>query len=180
MLTSRRCPRGIEPAASASCQNQVHSRNLKVGLELEREMQEFQGGCHCGNVVYTLRWPLDYSLVLARCSCTFCTKHGAIYTAHRNAILSVTVKDAGALARYKFETETAYCHFCARCHVYLFATSKIDGQEYAVINANSLKDFVAPANIKVMNFEGETIASRLARRSRTWIGDVTIVEAKHR
>jgi hypothetical protein len=143
-------------------------------------MQDFQGGCHCGNVAYTLRWPSEYGLVLARCGCTFCTKQGAIYTAHRDAILSVTVKDAGALTRYKFDTETACCYFCARCCVYLFATSKIDGRKYAVINANSMKDLVAPSNIKVMNFEGETTANRLARRSRTWIGDVTIVEAKNR
>src|SRR5262249_20228478 len=143
-------------------------------------MQEFQGGCHCGNVAYTLRWASDSGLVLARCSCTFCTKHGAIYTAHRNAALSVTVKDADALIRYEFDTKTAYCYFCARCCVYLFATSKIDGREYAVINANSMKDFVAPSNIKAMNFEGETTASRLARRSRTWIGDITIVEVKDR
>jgi hypothetical protein len=165
---------------SSPCQIKVHSRNLNVGVELEHEMKEFQGGCHCGNVAYTLRWPLDYDLVLARCSCTFCTKQGAIYTAHRNATLSVTVKDAAALTRYKFDTETACCYFCARCCVYLFAISKIDGREYAVINANTLKDFVAPSNIKVMSFEGETTVSRLARRSRTWIADVTIVEVKHR
>src|SRR5262249_16760880 len=137
-------------------------------------MREFHGGCHCGNVAYTLHWPSDDGLVLAKCGCTFCTKQGAIYTGHRDGRLSVTVKDAAALTRYKFETGTAYCYFCARCGVYLFPTSKIDAQGYAVINANSLKDFVAPADIKTMSFEGETLQARLARRRRTWIADFAL------
>ena len=140
-------------------------------------MQEFHGGCHCKNITYILRWPLDKGLVLAKCGCTFCTKQGAIYTGHPQATLSVTVNNPGALARYQFDTQTAYCNFCSRCGVYLFATSTIDGREYAVINVNSLNDFIAPSNIKVINLEGETTPNRLARRSHTWIGNVSMTTA---
>ena len=137
-------------------------------------MKEFQGGCHCGAVAYTFRWPLDEDLVLKKCGCTFCTKQGAIYTGHPKAVLSVTVGKAGALTRYQFGTQTANCNFCSRCGVYLFATSTIGGREYAVINANSLAGFVAPPNVETIDLDGEGTGNRLMRRSKTWIGNVTV------
>ena len=135
-------------------------------------MRQLRGGCHCGNVTYTLHWPPDAELVLRKCGCTFCTKQGAVYTAHRGAKLEVTVRGPDAVRRYQFETETAECNFCSRCGVYLFATSTIGGRQYATVNAMSLDGFVAPAEVKVKNFEGETTQNRLGRRSDTWIADV--------
>lgn len=135
-------------------------------------MKEFQGGCHCGNVTYTFQWPLDGALVLKKCGCTFCTKQGVIYTGHPRAVLSVKVRDPGLLSRYQFDTMTADCQFCARCGVYLFATSVIFGREYAVINVNSLTGFVAPPNVETLALDGEGTDNRLTRRSKTWIGNV--------
>lgn len=146
-------------------------------MAMEAKVQEFHGGCHCGDVTYSLRWPAERGPLFAKCGCTFCTKHAVIYTGHRDAALAVTVKKGGSLTRYKFGTETAWCHFCARCCVYLFATSAIDGREYAVINANSLANFVPPADVKAISLEGEATPDRLARRRRTWIADVTVTHA---
>ena len=139
-------------------------------------MQAYRGGCHCGNISYTLDWPLD-ALVLRRCGCTFCGKQGVIYTGHPRAVLSVTVKDPAAVSRYAFETHTAECHFCSRCGIYTYAISTIDGRNYAVVNVNTLHDVAAPEQVKVLSFEGETTPERLARRGRSWIASVTVAAA---
>lgn len=142
--------------------------------ESNKHMKEFKGGCHCGNVTYTFQWPLDGDLVLKKCGCTFCTKQGVIYTGHPRALLSVTVRNPELLSRYQFDTKTADCHFCARCGVYVYASSVIDGREYAVINVNSLAGFVAPPNVETLALGGEGKGNRLKRRSKTWIANVEV------
>jgi hypothetical protein len=38
-----------------------------------------QGGCHCGNIRFTLDWPAQPARIPAReCDCTFCRKHGGV------------------------------------------------------------------------------------------------------
>jgi len=41
------------------------------------------------------------------CGCTFCVKHGGVWTSHPRATLRARVSDAGMVARYAFGTETA-------------------------------------------------------------------------
>ena len=140
-------------------------------------MKEFRGGCHCGNVTYTLQWPSDDEPPFRKCQCSFCTKHNPTYTAHPRAVLAVTVKDADALTRYQFGTRTA--DFCLRTHcgVMPIVTSRLDGRAAGVINANTLQDVDVPATVQTRNFDSETIEDRLGRRRQTWIPDVTIIVA---
>ena len=135
------------------------------------------GRCHCGNIAYTLHWPDDAATIPARaCGCAFCRKHGNVWTAHPGAALLVTVGDASRVSRYAFETKTADFHVCAICGVVPLATSTIDGRIYAVVNVNTFED-ADPARLvhASVNFDGESEAARLARRSRNWIGDVAFV-----
>ena len=134
-----------------------------------------RGGCHCGNVTFDLDWMGDAAKIPARaCGCTFCTKHGGVWTSHAASRLCVKVADETLVSRYEFGTRTATFHVCARCGVPPLVTSQIDGRVYAVVNVNCLED-VDPARLDRMptSFEGETVESRLARRKRGWIGDVS-------
>ena len=57
-------------------------------------------------------------------------------------------------------------------------TSTIEGQRYAVVNVNSFENVDRSAlDTSVTDFEGETTESRLARRQRNWIPDVTFEAA---
>ena len=39
------------------------------------------GRCHCGNIAFALDWVPEPTLVPARaCTCTFCVKHGGVWT----------------------------------------------------------------------------------------------------
>ena len=133
------------------------------------------GRCHCGNVAFELDWAGDAARIPARaCGCTFCAKHGGVWTSHAGSRLAVKIADETHVSRYEFGTRTATFHICARCGVPPLVTSEIDGRVYAVVNVNCLEG-VDPARLDraPASFEGETVDARLARRKRNWIGDVT-------
>lgn len=143
-------------------------------------MRELHGGCHCGTISYVLRWPLDGDLPVRRCACSFCAKQGALYAAHPDAALSVSVTDPKRFSRYRFGTNTADFGFCSNCGVFLFVTCTVDGRLFAVVNVNSLDEARVSLETAARNFDGESETERLARRSRGWIADVAInvVEAR--
>ena len=139
---------------------------------------DIAGSCHCGNISFTLGWPGDGAEIPARrCGCTFCVKHGGAWTSHADARLHVRLSDAGTVARYAFGTETADFLVCARCGVAPLVTSRIDEKMYAVVNVNTF-DNVDRARLRTVpaSFEGEDVQSRLDRRRRHWIADVTLAE----
>jgi hypothetical protein len=137
-------------------------------------MRELHGSCHCGNIAYVLNWPLGGDIPVRRCACSFCRKQGAIYAAHRDAALAVTVAGGQGLSRYRFASKTADFCFCSKCGVFVLVTSKIDERLSAVVNVNTLHGFPLPAEVETRNFQGETVEDRMARRRNTWIADVAI------
>jgi hypothetical protein len=135
-----------------------------------------RGKCHCGNIAFTLTWEPDPPEIPARaCSCSFCVKHGGVWTSSPEAALDVAIADPTRVSRYAFGTRTADFHVCARCGVAPVVTSDIAGNVYAVVNVNAFED-VDPARLRRVsaNVEGEGIDDRLARRRRNWIARVTM------
>src|SRR5471032_333934 len=81
-----------------------------------RDQMLIDGKCHCGNIAFVLDWPGEPSEIAAReCGCSFCIKHGGVWTSNRDASLSVTLRHAGLVSRYAFGTETAKFYVCGRC-----------------------------------------------------------------
>jgi hypothetical protein len=134
------------------------------------------GSCHCGNIALALDWPGDTPEIPARaCDCTFCRKHGGVWTSNPRAALAVTIRDERLVSRYAFGTRTATFHVCAQCGTVPMVTCDMDGGRYAVVNVNALES-VQEAWLRrgAASFDGEDTASRLARRKRNWIADVRI------
>jgi hypothetical protein len=137
-----------------------------------------RGQCHCGNIAFTLTWEPDPTEIPARaCDCSFCQKHGGVWTAYADGQLKVTVQRPSHMSRYSFGTRTAEFLTCAQCGVVPVVTSLIDGRLFAVVSVNAI-DNVDPSLFRhaAVSFEGEDAVSRLARRKRHWIGQVDIVE----
>jgi len=137
------------------------------------------GKCHCGNISFSLTWEPDPAEIPARaCSCSFCIKHGGVWTSNPRGALEVVIKDPVLVSKYSFGTRTAEFHTCARCGIVPVVTSRIDGHLYAVVSVNAFEDVDqsllrrAPAS-----FDGEGTESRLARRKRNWIADVKYIES---
>jgi hypothetical protein len=137
------------------------------------------GKCHCGNLSFSLVWEPSPTEIPARaCGCSFCTRHGGVWTANPHAALRVVVREPSRVSRYTFETQTAEFHICTRCGVVPVVTSRIDEQLYAVVNVNTFEG-IDPSMLRPapVSFEGEDTESRLARRKRNWIGKVEYIEA---
>ena len=137
-----------------------------------------QGKCHCGNIAFSLTWVPDPVEIPARaCSCSFCTKHGGVWTSHPGGALEVVVNELSLVSQYAFGTQTAEFHLCARCGVVPVATSRIDERLYAVVNVNTFEG-VDPSVLRrtSTSFEAEEKDSRLARRKRNWIANVKYME----
>jgi hypothetical protein len=141
-------------------------------------MSTLTGACHCGNLAYALEWPDGEELQLRRCACAFCTKHGGLYTSHPRAALAATVQDGRALSRYTFGTRTAEVFVCTRCGVAPWIASVIDGQTFAVVNANTFDPPPRGDGVPLRTHDSEPLADRLARRRRHWIPTVAITVAE--
>ena len=136
------------------------------------------GSCHCGNIAFALAWDPDPTEIVARaCTCSFCVKHGGVWTSCPTGSLRVTVKDAALVSRYAFGSRTAEFHVCTRCGAVPVVTSRIDGRLYAVVSVNAF-DGVEPSLLRraPATFDGESDELRLARRRRNWIGNVEYIE----
>lgn len=137
------------------------------------------GACHCGNVSFNLDWQPEPKEIPARaCSCSFCVKHGGVWTSCPAGSLTVLVKDPNRVSRYFFGTKTAEFNVCSRCGIVPVVTSAIEGHVYAVVSVNAFEN-VDPSLLQraSVSFDGEGQGDRLARRQRNWIGHVEFLEA---
>ena len=136
------------------------------------------GACHCGQVEVAFETAMSVAdLPLRACGCSFCFKHGGVWTSNPKARLDIVIRDRSLVSKYAFGTRTATFHVCVRCGAVPFVTCEMDGRVYAVVNVNTLEN-VEPAWLDraSASFEGEDLASRLARRKRNWIAEVRIAE----
>jgi hypothetical protein len=132
------------------------------------------GKCHCGNISFTLDWRPEPSEIPARaCTCSFCAKHGGVWTSCPSGALQVTIQDGARVSRYAFGTKTAEFHICTGCGVVPVVTSRIDGRLYAVVSVNAFEN-VEPSLLRraPVSFDAESEETRLARRKRGWIPEV--------
>ena len=132
------------------------------------------GSCHCGNISFTLGWQPDPAEIPARaCGCSFCVKHGGVWTSCPGGKLRVTVMRPERVTPYVFGTKTAQFHICQDCGIVPVVTSRIEDRLYAVASVNAF-DNIDTALLRRIpaSFDGESEGDRLARRQRNWIGNV--------
>lgn len=132
------------------------------------------GKCHCGNISFTLNWKPEPTEIPARaCTCSFCSKHGGIWTSCPTGSLTVNVEEPLLVSNYSFATKTAQFHVCAKCGVAPVVTSFIEGRLYAVVSVNALEGIESSLiRRESVTVDHESEAARLARRKRNWIADV--------
>ncbi len=134
------------------------------------------GRCHCGNISFSLTWDTEPIEIPARvCACSFCIKHGGVWTSSPGSALHVLIEDPALVSRYRFGSGTADFHICSRCGVVPLVTCSIDNRLYAVVSVNSL-EAVDPSLLRraPASFDDEEQEVRLARRKRNWIANVVI------
>lgn len=137
------------------------------------------GSCHCGNISFKLNWEPEPAEIPARaCTCSFCTKHGGVWTSCPAGALAVAIRKPSGVSRYSFGTKTAEFHVCSTCGIVPVVTSRIAGNLYAVVSVNALEN-VDPSLLRRASatFDAEVEETRLARRARNWIPSVVFTES---
>jgi len=130
---------------------------------------DHNGSCHCGSVQVAFRATQPISeLLLGRCDCSFCRRHGARTVADPGGELEIRAK-AGTLRRYRFGLRITDMLLCANCGVYIAALILHEGRPLATLNANVLEmrdalDTAPP----LVGYSGETAEQRIARRLANW------------
>lgn len=159
---------------SASSANERLADNYRAVTVHEEGKLLIPGSCHCGNIKFEFVWLPDPSEIPARaCTCSFCRKHGAVWTSCPSGSLKIFARDPELVTRYAFDTRTAEFHVCAVCGVSPVATSKINEQLFAVVNVNVFAgEALALLKHSPISHDGENRESRLDRRARNWIADV--------
>ena len=132
------------------------------------------GSCHCGNIGFALDWEPEPTEIPARaCGCSFCVKHGGVWTSCPTGRLRVELRRPERVVPYTFGTRTAEFQVCSDCGIVPLVTSRIAGRLYAVVSVNAF-DNVDSARLKrtAASFDGESTEDRLTRRQRNWIASV--------
>jgi hypothetical protein len=139
---------------------------------------QIAGRCHCGNISFALTIEPDPTEIPARsCMCSFCVKHGGVWTSSPTGSLRVSTKNPERVNKYAFGTRTARFHICTTCGIVPFVTSTIEGREYAVVSVNAFEGVPASMLRRASaSFDGEGEGERLARRAKNWISSVRYVE----
>lgn len=133
------------------------------------------GSCHCKNISYELLLPVDKTIAARSCSCSFCSKQNATYTAHKDAVLKAIFKSESLVNRYTFGMNTAQFIVCSQCGILPFVISTIDQSTYAVVNVNTFERKQSWQIISSkISFDEESLKERLERRKKTWIPTVNI------
>ncbi|MGH8250204.1 MAG: GFA family protein [Steroidobacteraceae bacterium] len=133
-------------------------------------MSAYRGQCHCGAVGFEFRTAVAPAAWSVRaCQCSFCLKHGGIYTSDPAGSLRFVHREPQLLARYRFGHKTADFIFCVHCGGYLGALTEEDGRPLFVLNLRSMDP--QPEGLPAaqpMSYEGETSSNRNTRRAARW------------
>jgi len=136
-----------------------------------------RGSCHCGNIKFVFARLSDKASLPAReCACSFCQKHGGVWTSDPKGSLRMSVADVNKVDEYRFGSETAEFYVCLSCGVVPLVLSRSDEVQYAVVNVNTFDDVQGlEVSEAKTDFSGEATEARLDRRKKNWIADVKIV-----
>jgi hypothetical protein len=103
-----------------------------------------KGSCHCGDTQFEVT---DAPASVTRCTCSFCSKRGALWAYYQPAQFRLTAL-AGKSATYRWNSRTVKHHFCGTCGCGTYSespdwsTGKPDFDNMRIgINAHLFDDF---------------------------------------
>lgn len=113
----------------------------------------FSGGCHCGQVTFTVEADLPDEAV--SCNCSICRSKGLILAFFPAA--KVSTRGADALKSYKFNRHTIDHLFCATCGTEPLAVATgRDGVEMQAINLRCVPA-VDLDKLSIRRFDGASL-----------------------
>jgi hypothetical protein len=132
------------------------------------------GQCQCGRVRVAFTTADPAALKPRACQCSFCRRHGS-HTVSDPAGKVVISADEGDIHRHRFALRVTDFLVCTHCGVYVGAVARVNGTDYASINAVGV-DFpeLATREAVPFTFDAETREEREARRLKSWTPAVVV------
>jgi hypothetical protein len=126
-------------------------------------MSTLRGGCHCGNIRVEFETAVaPGALSLRTWQCSFCRKHGARYASDPDGRLTIRIRDAAVVLRYRFALGVTDFLSCRTCGVYVAATTTggpedewVLGRDLDLVRAASGSLSHPRVNTPVIEAEGE-------------------------
>lgn len=136
----------------------------------------YTGECHCGNITLAMDITGDPASYTPRaCDCDFCMKAGAKYLSDPNGRLTVTVKDAALLNRYRHGSRSAEFYICGNCGVLAAVGYEEQGRRYATVNVNALDDSSGFGAAQPVSPKTLSADDKIKRWKKIWFADVSLV-----
>jgi len=118
------------------------------------------GSCHCGKTAFRIEGEIPKELT--RCTCSFCSKRGALLAYYEPSQFQVTPTTGDAT--YQWNTKLVAHHFCSECGCSTFSDSpafEADGSwdkstRRIGVNARLFDDFNA-AEARVVVIDGKNL-----------------------
>jgi hypothetical protein len=85
------------------------------------------GSCHCGKIAFRIEG--DIPAKLTQCTCSLCSKRGALWAYYQPSQFQVTTPSTDD-ATYRWNTKLVAHHFCSQCGCTTFSDSpafELDG-----------------------------------------------------
>jgi hypothetical protein len=136
-------------------------RQKKRGRNDRREQMTITGSCHCGKTAFRIEGEIPAELT--RCTCSFCSKRGALVAYYPPGQFQVTTPTTDD-ATYRWNTKLVAHHFCHECGCSTFSDSpafEADGSwdkstRRIGVNARLFDDFNA-AEARVVVIDGKNL-----------------------
>ena len=101
------------------------------------------GSCHCGKTAFQIEGELPANLT--RCTCSFCSKRGALWAYYQPSQFQVTTS-ATDDATYRWNSQLVAHHFCPVCGCTTFSNSRsltsINIDTYLAMDAIKAKQII--------------------------------------
>ena len=140
--------------------------------------RRLHGNCHCGSIRVMMECSTSHEKLQVRaCQCGFCRRHGGLLISDPDGQLQIEASP-GAVHRYRFGQAQSDYLFCNGCGAYIGAVADTDVGTLGIVNVRGvdMHEFEGVQGER-MDFEGETIDQRNARRKAKWTPAV-LVELK--
>ena len=133
-------------------------------------MKPHHGRCHCGNIELDFETAIaPHEIEIRACQCSFCRKHASRAAADPAGKLTLRVRDAALLSRYRFGLQTAEYWVCRACGVYVAAITIGETAPRAIVIVNALDDASLFARPPIAaDYDAESRPARIARRRERW------------
>ncbi len=114
--------------------------------------QTYTGGCHCGNVAYSVKADLDSVI---SCNCSVCSKRGSLLTFVPEANFHLLTGE-GETTDYQFNKRVIHHMFFKTCGILSYGTGTApDGAKMVAVNVRCLDD-VDLDSLKITPVDGRS------------------------